>query len=521
MKALKLLTLGAIAAGLAACASAQFDGPTPLAWRWSPPQVDYSPDGAPLVANNTVYVAAQYRIFALDGASGNEKWKFPLDGAKGTFRVQPITTGDTIVDVTDSGWFYAANIKDGSLKWTYQVHTFAPLGEPAAVGNLIVYKLSNNTLNALSADTGQPAWDKPLTIDTGFNGPLLVHDNDVIFADNNNQMYSVNAVTQKINWQRKFGFLPPNLVPVLYGDNVYMYSGQYLVCLNVIKGFGKWQVDLRQNMEFGPVVSSNGMMCVTEDGNLLFFDLNGHRAAMKEVVSLGSGPAAQPAAVGTKYLVPTNNGALNLIDPNTGQTLWVFAVRPIGGIAQQKGSGPVIIGKDLIDPRILTIPAAGPAVLNGSTMYIMCNDASLLAFDPKLGVDLTPPDADMLWPKPGSQMPGNPPMDLVFKVNDEATGVNLSTLKIDVDGTPLQYIVGRDGVALIHLSVDGPNKGLADGRRVFTVTVADWMGNVTKKTFALMIDNSLPPTNVPANLQPQKQGKGKGGGAGAGGGSIG
>src|SRR5256885_15767703 len=105
MKALvRILSTGAVVAGFAAVASAQFEGPTPLAWRWVPPSVEYSPDGRPLVQGNTAYIAAASRIFALDVASGNEKWKFPLDGAKGTFRSQPIVDGDTIVDMTDAGY---------------------------------------------------------------------------------------------------------------------------------------------------------------------------------------------------------------------------------------------------------------------------------------------------------------------------------------------------------------------------------------------------------------------------------
>ncbi len=526
MKAFKLLSTGVFVAGLTACALAQIDGPTPLAWRWSPPDVKYAPDGSPLVDSGKTYVAAGNRIFALDATSGNELWKFPLDGAKGVFRLQPIVTNKTIIDVTDSGFFYAANQADGVLKWIYQLQRVVPIGQPVGVGNLVVFKQSDNTLNALSLETGQPVWEKPLPIDSGINGPLLVHGDDILFADNNNHIVSLNAVTQKVNWQRQFGYLPPDLSPALYGDNMYLYSGQYLVCLNVIKGFGKWQINLGQNMEYGPAVSANGLMCVTQDGNLFFFDLNGRRT-LREVVNLGSGPAAEPGSVGNKYLVPTNNGALNLIDPKTGQVLWSYTVRPIGEVAKNKDMKPYFNGKDYIDPRVLTVAAAGPPTMNGDTMLILGSDASLLAFDKKLGVDLTPPDVDMLFPRPGAQMCGLPPLDIIFKISDETTGVNMKTLKIDVDGTPLEYLVGGDGVAFVHLSVSGKNKGLLDGRRIFTVSVSDWIGNEIKKPFALMIDNSLPPLGAPKGVGAGgDKGKGagsagKGGGGGGAGGSIG
>src|SRR5579885_1392161 len=296
MKAmLKSLLIGTALCGVSALASAQFDGPTPLAWRWVPPSVDLTPDGQPLVVGPNVYVAAAGRMFCLNATSGNENWKVPLDGAKGEFREQPIISADGkyIVDVTDQGYFYAANVNDGSLKWQYQLlpgRNISPLGQPVAVGSLIVFKQSDDSLNAIYAETGQPAWESTVHVDTGFNGPLIAHGDDVIFADNNNQMYSVNAVSEKINWKERFGFLPPDIVPTLFGDNIYLYSGQYLACINANRGIGKWQVQLDQNMEYGPAVSPDGIMCVTDEGKLYFFDLSGRRA-LREVVDLGSGPA--------------------------------------------------------------------------------------------------------------------------------------------------------------------------------------------------------------------------------------
>lgn len=525
MKAfLKLFALGAAVTGFAAAAHAQFDGPTPLAWRWVPGGVDYSPDNSPLVINNTIYVAAKNRIFALDAASGNEKWKYPREGATGTFRPQPVLAGDTLVDVTDQGIFYGANIANGDHKWQLKMVRLTAMGQPVAVGKFVVFKQSDDTLMSLDAETGQLVWDKPLKVETGFNGPLLVHDNDVIFANNNNEMLSVNAISEKINWQRKFGNIPPSIVPTLYGDNIYLYSGQYLVAINVLRGTGRWQVNLGQNMEYGPAVSAAGMACVTREGQVYFFDLNGRRA-LREVINLGSGPACQPGVVGSKYLIPTMNGALNLVDPKTGGILWSYAVRPVVEIAQNKQNLPVYAAGQLIDNRILTVPAVGTPQLIGNTLLVTCEDASLLAFDPKLGVDLTPPDVDMLWPAPGTQTPGTPPLQIIFKVSDEATGINGSTLKIDVDGTPMSVTVTRDGVATAAISYEGANKPLTDGRHNFNVTVSDWMGNVQKKTYSLAIDNSLPPLGAPAGLkgnQPGGKRGGKGtGGAGGGGKGLG
>lgn len=521
MKALlKILILGVAACGFVNAAHAQFDGPTPLAWRWVASSVDYSPDNSPLIVGNTLYAAAGSRIYALDVASGNEKWKYPREGATGTFRPQPVLVGDTLVDVTDQGIFYGANIANGDHKWQYKMVRLTTQGQPVSVGKFVVFKQSDDTLMALDAETGKLAWDKSFPVETGFNGPLLVLGNDVIFANNNNEMLSVSAVSEKLNWKRGFGNITPGIMPSLYGENIYMYSGQFLVAVNALRGTGRWQVNLGQDMDYGPAVSGAGMACVTREGKVYFFDLNGHRA-LREVIDLGSGPACQPAAVGSKYLIPTINGALNLVDPKDGSVLWSYAVRPVVDVPQNKQDMPVYAAGTLIDNRILTVPAAGTPQLVGNTLLVTCEDASVLAFDPKLGVDLTPPDVDMLWPPPGAQTPGTPPLQLVFKVSDEATGVNNSTLKIDIDGTPVTYTATRDGVANVAISYEGNNKPLTDGRHSINVTVSDWMGNVAKKTYSIAIDNQLPPLAPPTGLQGNQGGGKNGGRGGKGGGGAG
>lgn len=526
MKALhRFLTLGSAFAGLAATACAQFDGPTPLAWRWLPLAVDYAPTEAPLILNDTVYLAAKDRIFALDAASGNEKWKYPLEGAKGGFKPQPVLAAGILVDVTDSGYIYGVTAATGKqafepIEIREEGRKFQILGQPVAVGDVVMMKRSDGSLMAFDPASGKMAWEKAIKIETGFNGPILAYQTNAIFADNNNQMYSVN-ITGKINWKQRFGNLLPDLQPTLYGENIYLYSGPYLACVSAVRGAGKWQVNLGQNMDFGPAVSGTDMACVTRDGKVYFFDMNGRRA-LREVIDLGSGPAAQPAAIGSKYLIPTISGALNLVDPKNGQTLWSYVVRPLVGIAQRADAKPVNVGGIIIDNRILTVQAAGRPILSNGTLYVMAEDASLLAFNSNLGVDLTPPGAEMLFPPMGAQTPGTPPLQFVFKVSDEATGVKLSSLKIDVDGVPLDFIVGKDEVASAQISYEGKNKPLTDGRHTLNVTVSDWMGNETKKSFAIFVDNSLPPLGAPAGLKPGTGGgtgrRGKGGGGGLGGG---
>jgi hypothetical protein len=64
----------------------------------------------------------------------------------------------------------------------------------------------------------------------------------------------------------------------------------------------------------------------------------------------------------------------------------------------------------------------------------------------------------------------------------------------------------------------GSNLPFPDGRKTITVSVADWMGNVTEKSFTLVVDNSLDPIKERgSDVKPGLGGKGSGsGGSGSG-----
>ena len=148
----------------------------------------------------------------------------------------------------------------------------------------------------------------------------------------------------------------------------------------------------------------------------------------------------------------------------------------------------------------------------GNTLFLLAQDGSVLAFDRQLGVDLTAPSVKMVWPNPGDLVNGQPPLELIFKIEDEASGINNKSIKILVDGQELEYEFGRDGIALARISALGKNKPFVDGRKVITVVAADWMGNEARTDFALVIDNTLRPLVRPTANDP-----GRGGGAGGGG----
>lgn len=528
----RILSVGLIISAFAGAANAEFDGPAPLAWRWVQASSN-SPVGSPTVKDGIVYAAVGTRMYALDKESGNQKWKYPLvDPIEGYFKSKVILVDGLAIAAASNKTIYAVDEKTGETKWTY-VAPVSIYREPVIAGKFIVFGMTDNTLMAVNLSDGQAAWTQPVKVFDGFMGKLGSYQNNVYYFTNNYQMVAYSVTTQKEIWKQRFSVLSPDSEPLNLSDNMYVNSGTYVIGVNAVSGRKVYEANSNSQLAFAPAANGDSVLAVDQDGKVFLFGSNG-RPLVRKDINLGSQPATSPSVVGKFYAVPTRNGAMNLIDSKTGDIAWSYLVRPIGdgivsnpaggGLGGNPGFGggrPGGGGAGQTTPaRVLALPAAGPVVLDGDTLLLLAVDGSVLAFDKNHGVDLTPPTVKMTWPSPGDLVSGQPPLELIFKIDDEASGINTSTLKILIDGQEMEHEFGRDGVAVVRISSLGKNKPLTNGRKVITVAVSDWLGNQVRTEFTLVIDNTLRPLQRPANNNTGGgiggPGGGKGGGLGGG-----
>jgi eukaryotic-like serine/threonine-protein kinase len=528
----RILSVGLAACAFSAFSYADFDGPAPLAWRWVQPTSN-SPVGSPTVKDGVVYVAVGPRMFALEKATGNQKWKFPLvDPIAGSFKSTVIVTDGLAIAAGNNKTIYAVDAATGESKWTY-VSQIPIYKEPVLAGKFIVFGLSDNSLMAINVADGQPAWTNPIKVHEGFLGRLAAYQSNVYYFTNNFEMVSYSVTSQKQNWRQRFSVIGPDVEAVNLGDNLYVNTGSYMVGVNAVSGRKIFDANTGDQLDFAPAANGESVLSVSQDGKVYLFGSNG-RPLVRTEINLGSQPASAPAVVGKFYAVPTRNGAINLIDSKTGEVVWSYLVRPIGevmaappatggggagGLSGGRGGGRGAAAQ-ITPTRVLAVPAAGPPVLDGDTLFLLAEDGSVLAFDKNLGVDLTAPTVKMTWPGPGDQVSGQPPLELIFKIEDEASGINTKTLKITVGGQEMEHEFGRDGIAVVRISPLGKNKPLMDGRKTITVTVSDWLGNQTKADFFLIVDNTLAPLRRPTG-DTGGGGPGGGGPGGFGGGAGG
>jgi outer membrane protein assembly factor BamB len=522
--------IGAAVLGMTAGALAQFDGPAPLAWRWAA-TARQAPLGSPVVDGNTVFVPVGARIYALDKETGNKKWQFPLvEAIDGQFTSGAVMSQGLLIAAADNKNIYAVDPVSGEGKWQHQALT-SIIGKPVVSGKFLVYAMSDNTLMAVNLENGEAAWKAPYRVFDGIAGQIGAHDANVLFFTNAFELRCISVASpDKTIWRNKFTVVGYDAEPVVYGDTIYVNTGQYVAVVNAATGRSSKQTPIGEELAFSPAISPEGAMVVTREGKAIFLDTN--LRPTRKVTDLGSLAVVKPSAVGKMFLVPTSNGALNLLDPKTGEVVWSYLIRPMnagaaaapatdpgGSMSGPKGSNN---GAGAQTPqRVIAVPASGPATLAGNTLLVLARDGSLLAFDKESGVDLTAPSVRMTWPAPGDMVNGQT-LEIIFKIDDEATGVNAKTLKIDINGVDMKYTFGRDGYAVIRISQLSENRSLSPGRANITVRVADWLGNATTATFGLTIDNTLKPVTRPSSADAPGNNKGgagdRGGGPAMGGG---
>ena len=490
---------------------ADFDGPAPIAWRWAD-RIEQRPAGSPIVDGDYVYAAVGSRMYCLERESGNLAWRYPSGvPLEANFTTGAVLAGDLLIAATDDKAVYAINKNTGEMVWQYFANS-GVFSQPIVAGNVVVLPLASNQLIAISLDSGQEVWDGPLSSQAGIYSAFASWHNYIFFLTSDGMLNSLDVTTKRSGWNRsrRFGSVSPLAGMAVFGDVLYITSGSYVTAVQAASGRKRWEAIVPGLLRYSPAVSSRTVVCVTDDGRMHAFNINGKRI-FRSGIDLNSMAVASPSFSGSVVAIPTSNGALNLVDPLSGQIVWNFTVPPMikrtklpdRGTQNNPGGPGQGVGNTSQPEEIEVkyVVAAGPTSTEGDTLLMLAQDGSILAFDKNLGVDLTPPEAVMAWPNAGDQVSGRPPMEMVFRVTDAGSGVNFDKLEISINGQNYIYEIDREGLVRLRIYQRGNNKPLDNGRASVIVASSDWMGNESTTIFTLTIDNTLPALGSPGKVE--------------------
>ncbi|MHB8859031.1 MAG: outer membrane protein assembly factor BamB family protein [Thermoleophilia bacterium] len=205
-------------------------------------------DSSPVVVGSNVFFGTSEGIlYALDPATGNEKWRF---SAGGWIHSSPAVDKDVIyfgcgdplknqsIPGQVSGVF-AIDANSGAQIWSFS--TKEPVMETPSVEGGTLYVPADGNMLAIDAANGQLKWS--FKIESSVSSAAVANDT-VYFAcrDENNfgAVIAVNATTGQEIWRSRMEELPG--APTLAGNMVYFGCGDgYFRALDAAKGEEKWK----------------------------------------------------------------------------------------------------------------------------------------------------------------------------------------------------------------------------------------------------------------------------------------
>jgi len=232
--------------------------------RWKVALGDYIVRSSPAVIDGSVYIGSGYSIFSLDSLTGQKTWeaKTPFSGSS-----SPTLSGESVYIASQSSSVYAFDSVNGEQRWSFQ--TDGPIfSSPAIYEDFVFVGTDSGKLLAMSAATGQIAW----RFETGgaiYSSPAI--SGDLVYVTNRlGKTFAVERIGGKLRWSYDAG---GDASPAISRGIVYVAGADGgLYALDAESGGDpKWLFPTGSPITTSPVVA-NGVVYVASGTTLYAVD---------------------------------------------------------------------------------------------------------------------------------------------------------------------------------------------------------------------------------------------------------
>ncbi|WP_326518740.1 outer membrane protein assembly factor BamB [Acinetobacter sp. CAAS 2-6] len=227
------------------------------------------------------------QLFALDQASGEQKWQAQLSGA---LLSPSLVQAGRVITLANDGTVFAHDLTTGQQVWAYKLQnaqfSLRGLASPVNLdGRTILVASSNAYVYAIDALSGVPRMQRRVAVNNGRSDIQRLNDID---GD-----------------------------PVVAGRFMVTSSFQGQVTVTDLAAMQVvWSEDASSNKR--PEVADNKVFVAKTDGKLMAYDL-GTGQLVWENDSLLNRQLSNPVMLGSDLVVGDLDGVLHLLDPNSGQ----------------------------------------------------------------------------------------------------------------------------------------------------------------------------------------------------------
>jgi outer membrane protein assembly factor BamB len=312
------------------------------------------------VNEDTVYMANNQHVYAINLADGTEKWRFPAapDNQISFYAPPTITPDGQLLAGGYNKVLYSLNPDDTvqaeEVQTIQENWTFTEAGDRFIGGSLareegIFAPSADNHLYALDLEgklrwkfsTGEPLWARPTT------------DADcacIYLPSMDHHIYALDAATGNQIWKSED--LGGSVVgsPALSPDGV-LYAGSFgnqMAAIDSETGKILWRTPTSGWVWSGPVLHEDRLYFGDLEGT--FYVLDAKTGEITNQSQHGSPIPESPIVAGEQVFFTTDAGLLYAVDLN-GAPVWNKTIQGENGRAAKLSSGPVLAGD-----RILLAP---------------------------------------------------------------------------------------------------------------------------------------------------------------------
>ena len=232
----------------------------PMAVEWKYTGLPFPGNSAAAVASqDTIFFASGGVVYAVDIASGGQKWRYPATGTL----PQPVLSTPTYSDGTlflgTGEGLSALDANTGKLKYPTYVVPNGAVTSPIVIGDTVYFGGGGGRIHALNVKTGDPLtgpYRNGLSLTVDITGNMSTQNGLIYVLTANQVLHAVDSLTGNQRWAIRLEGEVRGTTPVPAGDVLYVAAGSALYAFRSASGVARWTQPTPRNITAPPAVDS-------------------------------------------------------------------------------------------------------------------------------------------------------------------------------------------------------------------------------------------------------------------------
>lgn len=300
------------------------------------------------LADNTIYVAYNQSVRAIDLETEREIWRFPAEADRSlSFYAPPAVSADGLVII--GGYdqkVYALSTSSGRPEpvWVFEEAADRIIGGPAISGETVLVPSADYKLYALNLNNGQPMWPEPFEAKHALWSTPLINEDTVYLSSLDHTVYALELESGKLLWENDLGSAISD-TPVL--SNGLLLCGTFeglLFALDKETGREVWRFESGAAIWGNPMVDGEVVYVANVEQDAFALDLRDGSELWHQ--TLTSSASTSPITNDEMVFFVSEAGAVEAFLKDGGDPAWPSSASILGRLL----ADPLLIDNELFVP---------------------------------------------------------------------------------------------------------------------------------------------------------------------------